>query len=171
MSNRLPPVPSHFTGELASYLRAVVQRLNNESFVSQTGQTNTFAIVQPDAGGTVLFSADTVQLSGRSQLVLSAITITQTATSYWSVYGNTAHLSATSDVRITANAVLLGSTITSTSTLGFPQMPSSQATPTGAPPQLAGANGGYVPFCYDRGNHKFWVYDTQANAWRSVPLA
>lgn len=79
MSNRLPPVPSHLTGELALYLRNVVQRLNNESFVSQTGMTNTFAIVQPDAGGTVLLSASTVQLSATSNLLGSASVVSFTA--------------------------------------------------------------------------------------------
>lgn len=170
MSNRLPPVPSHLTGELAFYLRNVVQRLNNESFVSQTGQTNTFAVVQPDGGGTVVLSGDTVQLSGRSTVRISAITILETATSLWSSSGNATRLSGTSDVVVSANAVLLGSLITSTSTLGFPQMPSSNDTPTGSPVQLTGVNGGYVPYCYDRTHHRIFVYDTLANAWRSVAL-
>lgn len=151
MSNRLPPVPSHITGELAIYLRAIVQRLNNESFVSQTGMTNTFAVVQPDAGGTVLLSASTVQLSATSAILLSGYAVA---------------ISGTSEVKITGNVVLVGSAVTSTSTYGFPQMPYSEATFTGTPHEL----GGYVPFGYDRVHHRFYVYDTFANAWRSVAL-
>lgn len=149
MSNRLPPVPSKFTDELAQYLRTVVQRLNNESFVSQT--LTTFSVNQPDPGGTVALSADTVQLSADSAV---------------QIIGYTAAVSASSEVKVTGNVVLLGSTVTSTSTYGFPQMPYSEATFTGAPSQL----GGYVPFAYDRIHHRFYVYDTFSNAWRSVAL-
>ena len=131
MSNRIPPVPSSITGDLGYYLNQIVQRLNNESFVSQS--IGTFSVVHPGVGGTVALSGDSVVL--------------------------------------TAKNVLLGSVITSTSTVGFPQMPSSEATPTGTPAQMVGASGGYVPFCYNRTHHRLFVYDTQSNTWRSVALS
>lgn len=150
----MPPVPSVITGEVGRFLRALVQRLNSESFVSQTLTTN--SVVQPDPGGTAELSGATALVSGTSRSWVSAPTVS---------------ISGTSHVRLTANAVLLGNgSVASTATLGFCHIPTQGSgvtlVPTGSPLEV----GGYVPMMYDRQNSRLRIYDTFANSWKSVTL-
>jgi hypothetical protein len=65
--------------------------------------------------------------------------------------------------------VLLGplSAIATNATQGWPYMRASAGAPTGVPGTIVT---GMNQFQYDETNHKFWVYDRGASAWKGIAL-
>jgi len=64
-----------------------------------------------------------------------------------------------------AGNVVMGRTApATTATAGFPYMPATSGTPTGA----ATAQAGFVPFVYDTSANKLWIYN---GAWRGVVVS
>ncbi len=66
-------------------------------------------------------------------------------------------------VDLAQNVALGSTTITTSSTGGFPYIPAAAGPPTGVP----AAQSGFVPMYYDTANHKLWIYDGD---WKGVAL-
>jgi hypothetical protein len=71
MPNRIPPVPSSITGEIARYLNLVVKQLNNEGYISL------FSGVDPNTSG----------FTGLPGHLLMNIGSASTATRLWQLDG------------------------------------------------------------------------------------
>lgn len=127
-----------------------IARLNSSGSGAQTGYDLVFQVHN-----------DNITLFGSGGFVINN---QSDSANYFQVNGGTHSTSFYVDT--SGNVQVGNAAVATTATNGFLYIPTSAGTPTGTPTSKTGL----VPMVYDTTNHKFWIYDTSASAWKGVVL-
>lgn len=144
---------------------------NRPSFVNANSSAATYVQALPSSGGTVsaFIAHGNPDPANASLLILqndgaAASLIASQNTGAGTLYPLRIGTGSAVSIQVETNAdVRLGNTagLVTSSTVGFPYIPSVAGTPTGVPT----ARTGFAPIVYDSTNHKLCVYD---GGWKST---